>query len=215
MPLLARPSQQPLLAAQRPFAQEGQAKRRPASGAGKGLGKGPSVVDGRLDFPCGGVVAEAHGRLADAFDRQLTWVRRFRSVRRAKRRLPRSRARRCGRVDRRLAEAEFRLIYRRPVNCQYRNKVNSQCPRNGCLVTSPVSTLIDRFRPLQGGVGSPVRATLDAAFKYLIQIYLSRIIRANLAAGSIIQPVFRFLQGSGLRRLASRAVPRSGGYGRG
>jgi len=45
MPLLARPSQQPLLAAQRPFAQERQAERRQASGAGKGLGKGPSVVD--------------------------------------------------------------------------------------------------------------------------------------------------------------------------
>ena len=78
------------------------------------------------------------------------------------------------------------------------------------VLSPPASTLIARFRPLQGGVGSPVHPHPNRAYKHLILLDLSRIIRTNLSAVSIIHPVFRLLQGSAL----SRAARRSGGHGR-
>ena len=64
--------QQALLAAEKPFAQKGEAERRQAPGAlaGEGLGKGPAIIHRRLDLFGGAVVAETNGHPADALHRQ-------------------------------------------------------------------------------------------------------------------------------------------------
>jgi len=66
-------------AAEKPLALKGETEPRQAPGAlaGEGFGKGPPVIDGRLDLLCGAVVAETDGYLADALHIQQPPVGQF------------------------------------------------------------------------------------------------------------------------------------------
>ena len=75
---------------------------------------------------------------------------------------------------------------------QYRNNVIRSDP---VREPSPVVPLINRFAPLHGDVRHPVGSHRESVRNYLIKMVLSRMIRANFSAESIIQPVLPLLQG--------------------
>ena len=69
---IAQLSQQALLTAEKPFAQESETELSQAAGAlaGKRFGKRPAGIDGSLDLCGGTVVTETDGHLADALHRE-------------------------------------------------------------------------------------------------------------------------------------------------
>jgi len=76
---------------------------------------------------------------------------------------------------------------------QYRNNVIRSDP---VREPSPVVPLINRFAPLHGDVRHPVGSRRESVRNYLIKMVLSKMIRANFSAESIIEPVLPLLQGS-------------------